>query len=146
MVRTPFTHVYATIVSTNCAWFIQKQVNKLPYKKLQYPTSVKNIDLDVHIKVFKKANQTNGEIMEVDIINLFGFILRNNIFEWGWKFCSNSSEIHVWKIGEVFWQTVPNHEKWQGSLYAIMKHSMVNYWMCGALLWTPIQVNELLTS
>jgi hypothetical protein len=58
-------------------------VNKLPYKKLQYPTSVKNIDLDVHIKVFKKANKTNGEIMEDDIINLFGFILRNNIFEWG---------------------------------------------------------------
>jgi hypothetical protein len=70
------------------------------------------------------------------------------IFEWGWKFCSSSSssKFHIWKIGKVFWQTGPNHEKWQRSLYAIMKHSIVNYWMCGALLWTPIQVNELLTS
>jgi hypothetical protein len=44
---------------------------------------LKFIDLDAHVKVFKKANKTNGEIMEVDIINLFGFILKNNIFEWG---------------------------------------------------------------
>jgi hypothetical protein len=36
---------------------------------------VKDIDRDVHIKVFKKAIQTNGEIMEVDIINMFGFTL-----------------------------------------------------------------------
>jgi hypothetical protein len=76
MFSTPFTHVYAAIVSTNCAWFIQEEVNKLLYTKLQYPTYVKNIDLDVHIKVFKHANKTNSEFMEVDIINLFGFILK----------------------------------------------------------------------
>ncbi len=43
--------------------------------KLQYPTYVKDINLDAHIKVFKKAIKTNGEIMEVDISNLFGFTL-----------------------------------------------------------------------
>lgn len=64
----------------------------------------------------------------------------------GNEICSSSSKIHVWKIKEVFWQMVPNHEKMKGSLYAITKHSIVNYWMCGALLWTTIQVNELLTS
>jgi hypothetical protein len=36
---------------------------------------VKDIDLDAHIKVLKKAIKTNGEIVEVDIINLFGFTL-----------------------------------------------------------------------
>jgi hypothetical protein len=49
----------------------------LPYKKLQYPTYVKDTDLDAHIKVFKKAIKANGEIMEVDIINLFGFTLKD---------------------------------------------------------------------
>jgi hypothetical protein len=49
--------------------------NKLPYRKLQYPTYVKDTNRDAHIKVFKKAIQTNGEIMEVDIINMFGFTL-----------------------------------------------------------------------
>jgi hypothetical protein len=32
--------------------------------------------------VFKKAIKTNGEMMEVDIMNLFGFALKDNIFEW----------------------------------------------------------------
>jgi hypothetical protein len=36
---------------------------------------MKDINLDVHIRVFKKAIKTNGETMEADIINMFGFIL-----------------------------------------------------------------------
>ncbi len=36
---------------------------------------MKNIDLDAHIKIFKKAIRANGETMEANIINLFGFIL-----------------------------------------------------------------------
>jgi hypothetical protein len=39
--------------------------------------------LDAHIKVFNKAIKVNGEIVEASIISLFGFILRNNVFEWG---------------------------------------------------------------
>jgi hypothetical protein len=62
---------------------VSKPTTKLPYKKLQYPTYVKDTDLDVHIKVFKKAIKINGEIMEANIINLFGFTFRDNIFEWG---------------------------------------------------------------
>jgi hypothetical protein len=62
---------------------VTKPTTKLPYMKLQYPTYVKDIDPDAHIKVLKKAIKTNGEIMEVDIINLFRFIFRDNIFEWG---------------------------------------------------------------
>jgi hypothetical protein len=56
-----------------------------PSTKPQYPTYVKDTDPDVHIKIFKKAIKVNGETMEVDIINLFGFTFRDNIFEWGEK-------------------------------------------------------------
>jgi hypothetical protein len=47
---------------------------------------VKDTNLDAHIKVFKKAIKANGETMEVDIINLFGFTLRDNISKWGENF------------------------------------------------------------
>jgi hypothetical protein len=53
--------------------------NKLQYKKLQYPTYVKDTNLNVHMKVFKKAIRTNNEIMETNIIDLFGFTLRDTI-------------------------------------------------------------------
>jgi hypothetical protein len=59
---------------------------KLPYWKLQYPTYVKNTNPNVHIRIFKKAIKTNGEIMEANIINLFSFTLWDNILEWGENF------------------------------------------------------------
>jgi hypothetical protein len=62
---------------------LSERTNKLPYWKLQYPTCVKDTDLDVHIRVFKKTIRANGETMEVDMVNLFGFILWYNILEWG---------------------------------------------------------------
>jgi hypothetical protein len=51
-----------------------KPTSKLPYQKLQYPTYMKDTNPNTHIKVFKKAIRINGEIVEADIINLFGFI------------------------------------------------------------------------
>jgi hypothetical protein len=39
--------------------------------------------LDAHIKVLKKAIKASDEIMEANIINLFGFILRDSISKWG---------------------------------------------------------------
>jgi hypothetical protein len=63
-----------------------ERTNNLPYQKLQYPTYVKDINLDVHIKIFKKIIKTNGEIVEANIINLFGFVLQYNILEWGKNF------------------------------------------------------------
>jgi hypothetical protein len=62
---------------------ILEPTTKLPYKKLQYQTYVKDTNLDVHIRVFKKAIKANGETMETNIINLFSFILRDNISKWG---------------------------------------------------------------
>jgi hypothetical protein len=51
--------------------------------KLQYRTYVINTDPDVHIRVFKKAIKVNGETMEANIINLFGFTLKDSISKWG---------------------------------------------------------------
>ncbi len=61
---------------------VLEPTTKLPYRKLQYPTYVKDTDPDTHIRVFKKAIKANGETMEANIINLFGFTLRDSIFEW----------------------------------------------------------------
>ncbi len=47
---------------------------------------MKDIDHDSHIKIFKKIIKIKGETMEIDIINLFGFILWNNISKWGKNF------------------------------------------------------------
>ncbi len=33
--------------------------------------------------MFKKAIKANGETVEANIINLFGFTLKDSIFEWG---------------------------------------------------------------
>jgi hypothetical protein len=47
---------------------------------------VKDINLDAHIKVFKKAIRANEENVEDVIINLLGFTLQNNMSKWGKKF------------------------------------------------------------
>jgi hypothetical protein len=74
---------------------IPKSTIKLPYKKLQYPTYVKDIDPYAHIKLFKKAIRTNSEIVEVDIINLFGFTLRDNISKGGENFVEDHLITHL---------------------------------------------------
>ncbi len=53
--------------------------------------------------MFKKAIKTNGEIVKVDIINLFGFTLRNNIFEWGENFVQNHPNCTFEKLEQAFW-------------------------------------------
>jgi hypothetical protein len=62
---------------------VLEPTTKLPYKKLQYPTHVKNTNLDAHIKIFKKSIKANGEMMEANIVNLFRFTLKDSNFEWG---------------------------------------------------------------
>jgi hypothetical protein len=44
---------------------VPQPVTKLPYMKLEYPIYVIDTDLDVHIKIFKKAIKAIGEMMEV---------------------------------------------------------------------------------
>jgi hypothetical protein len=65
------------MVYTSCS--LIEPTNKLPSIKFQYLTYVKDTNLDVHVRVSKKAIKANEEIVEVDIINLFGFTLKDNI-------------------------------------------------------------------
>ncbi len=65
------THTNIHLVPTNL------EIEQL---HLQYPTYVKDTNSDAHIRVFKKAIKANGEIMEANIINFFGFIVRDNVF------------------------------------------------------------------
>jgi hypothetical protein len=93
---------------------VPKPITKLPYKKLQYPTYVKNIDPNVHIKVLKKAIKANGETMEVDIINLFGFTLKDNISKRGENSIQNHPNCTFEKLEQAFWKQfkiVKNDEK-----------------------------------
>jgi hypothetical protein len=87
---------------------------KLPYMKLQYPTYVKDIDLDAHIKVFKKAIKANGEIVEADIINLFGFTPKDNIFKWEGNYVQYHPNCTFEELEQAFckrFKVVKNNEK-----------------------------------
>jgi hypothetical protein len=93
---------------------VPKPITKLPYRKLQYPTYVKDTNLDVHIKVFKKAIKANGETMEVNIINLLGFTLQNNIIEWGENFIQNHPNYTFKELEQAFckgFRIVKNNEE-----------------------------------
>jgi hypothetical protein len=81
---------------------ILEPTTKLPYMKLQYPTFVKGTNLDVHIKVFKKAIKINGETMEANIINLFGFTLKNNILEWGENYVQDHPNYTFEELKQTF--------------------------------------------
>jgi hypothetical protein len=80
---------------------IPEPTTKLPYRKLQYLTYVKDIDLNVHIKVFK-AIKVNGEMVEADIINLFGFTFKDNIYEWGENYVQDHPNYTFEKLEQRF--------------------------------------------
>jgi hypothetical protein len=82
--------------------------------KLQYPTYVKDTNPDVHIKIFKKAIKVNGETMEVDIISLFGFILRDKIYEWRENYIQDHPNCTFDKLEQVVckqFRTMKNDEE-----------------------------------
>lgn len=88
--------------------------SKLSYHKFQYLTYVKDINLDAHIRVFKKVIKANGETMQANIINLFGFTLRDNILEWGENFVQNHPNCTVNELEQTFYkhfQTMKNDKE-----------------------------------
>jgi hypothetical protein len=72
--------------------------------KLQYPTYVKDTYPSACIKVFKKAIKANREIMEVNIINLFGFTLKDNIFEWEKNYVQDHPNCNFKKLEQTFYE------------------------------------------
>ncbi len=71
---------------------------------------MKDIDPNVHIKAFKKTNIANGEIVETNIINLFGFILQDNISKWSKNFIQDHPYYTFDELEQTFW-TMKNDEK-----------------------------------
>ncbi len=82
--------------------------------KLQYPIYVKDTYPNAHIKIFKKAIKANGETMEADIINQFGFTFRDNIFKWGENYVQDHPNYIFEKLEHVIckqFRTLKNDEE-----------------------------------
>ncbi len=63
---------------------------------------MKDIDPDAHIGVFKETIKVNGETMEVNITNLFGFILQNNISNRGENFVQDHPNCIFEELEQAF--------------------------------------------
>jgi hypothetical protein len=64
--------------------------------------------------MFKKAIKANDEMVEVDIINLFGFTFRDSSFEWGEYFVQNHPNYILEELEQAFckrFKFVKNDEK-----------------------------------
>ncbi len=117
--------------------------SKLPYQKLQYLTYVEDIDPNVHIRVFKQAIKANKKIMEVDIFNMFGFTLKNNISEWGENFVQNHlnctfeeleqafcKRFHIVKNGEKIYVQLKNLKQQVSKWAEIYYECLLNFANC----------------
>jgi 3-keto-L-gulonate-6-phosphate decarboxylase len=75
---------------------------------------VKDTNLDVSIRVFKKVIKAYKKTVKVDIINLFNFTLKNNILEWGENFVHDHPNCTFEELEQTFhkhFQTMKNDEK-----------------------------------
>jgi len=52
--------------------------------------------------VFKKAIKSNGETMEINIINMFSFTFKDNICEWGENFIISYPNYTFEKLEQTF--------------------------------------------
>jgi hypothetical protein len=80
---------------------------------------------------FQKNNRVDGEIVEVDIINLFGFTLWDTILELGENFVQD----HPNCTFEELEQTFSNYEEQQKSLYVVEEPLTTSWWTGKGLLW-----------
>jgi len=125
---------------------VSKLVTKLPYKKLQYATYVKDIDLDAHIKVFNKAIKANGEIVKVDIINMFSFTLKDSISKWGGNYVQDHPRCTFEELEQTFckrFKVVKNNEKVYMQLQNIQQQTVELvevYYECMLKLTNCLQV------
>ncbi len=64
--------------------------------------------------MFKKAIKVNGEMVEANIINQFGFTLIDNMFKWGENFVQNHPNHNFDELEQAFckrFKTVKNDER-----------------------------------
>jgi hypothetical protein len=72
---------------------------------------VKDIDLDAHIRVFKKTIKVNGNTMEANITFLFGFILQKHIWKWGGNFVQHHPNYIFEELEQAFCKRFLNCEE-----------------------------------
>jgi hypothetical protein len=60
-------------------------LNKPYHRPRNYLEYVKDSDPKVHVRIFKASIRINGEIEDVEIVNLFSFTLKDIVFNW----CNN---------------------------------------------------------
>jgi hypothetical protein len=63
---------------------------------------MKDIEFHVYIGVLKNTIKANGETVEANIINLFGFTLQNSILEWGKKFLQDHPNCTFEEMEQTF--------------------------------------------
>jgi hypothetical protein len=90
------------MVSTTCYATCIRINNQIATHEATISNYVKNIDLDVHIKVFEEAIKTNGETVEANIINLFGFTLKDTISEWGENYVQDHPNCTFEELEQAF--------------------------------------------
>jgi len=64
--------------------------------------------------VFEEAIKTNGETVEANIINSFGFTLRDTIFEWGENYVQDHPNCTFEELEQAFckqFKIVKNNEE-----------------------------------
>jgi hypothetical protein len=61
--------------------------------------------------VFKKAINANSEIVEFDIINLFSFTLKDNIFKWGENYVQDHPNCTFEELEQTFCSNLENSEE-----------------------------------
>jgi hypothetical protein len=82
-------------------------------KLLSYPIYYVGTNPNVHVQVFWKTIQANGEKQDVDIMNLFFFTLRDSILEWGKKIMQSHLGCIFLKLKTTFYKcyyTIQNDE------------------------------------
>jgi len=75
---------------------------------------MKDIDPNVHIRIFKKVIKANGETKEANIINLFGFTLQDTISKRGENFVQDHLNYTFDELEQIFckcFQIAKNDEK-----------------------------------
>jgi len=71
-----------------------------------YPPYVKDIDLDVHVQMFKTTIQTNGEIKDEDIVHMSIFTLHDTILKYKQNFLAKCSNYNFAKLEQTFYNWV----------------------------------------
>ncbi len=114
MVSTWPPYVYATMVLTTYYTTCTKTNNQVAIQEVTISNLCQRYWYEWSHQRFKKAIKTINEIMEVNIINLFGFTFKDNISKWGENFVQDHPNYTFEELEQAFckqFRIVVNDEK-----------------------------------